>query len=116
MNNLGLILIFNFIISPLTVNAATNGGGSGSKDGIEERTAEIVALHVSKQVWGKGVGKEILEYAVQEIEREGYEKIELWVFEKNLRARRFYSKNGFCETQEKRETVFDGEIEIKYLK
>lgn len=86
------------------------------KDDIEERTAEIVALHVSKQVWGKGVGKEILEYAVQEIEREGYEKIELWIFEKNLRARRFYSKNGFCETQEKRETVFDGEIEIKYLK
>ena len=36
----------------------------------------------------------------------------LWVFEKNIRARRFYEKHGFYATEKKK--MFNNVVEIMY--
>jgi len=53
------------------------------------------AIYLIEEFWGKGYGKEILDFAINELKCAGHKKICLWVFEDNKRARRFYEKNGF---------------------
>ena len=55
---------------------------------------EIFALYVLKDYYGKGVGRQLIQAAL-----DGYQEILLWVLEDNKRAIAFYEKMGF---------VFDG--------
>jgi len=56
---------------------------------------EIVSLYFLPEYIVKGYGGKLLDRAVEELERRGFEKILLWVLEDNGRARRFYEKHGF---------------------
>jgi len=49
---------------------------------------------------GKGYGNYLLKKCVDELKSLGYDKILLWVLEDNLKARRFYEKNGFICSDE----------------
>lgn len=62
---------------------------------------EIFALYVLKDYYGKGVGRQLIQAAL-----DGYQEILLWVLEDNKRAIAFYEKMGF---------VFDGEEKIVNL-
>jgi len=53
------------------------------------------AIYLIEEFCGKNYGKKILGFAIKELKCEGHEKICLWVFEKNNRARKFYEKQGF---------------------
>jgi len=57
--------------------------------------ANIWAIYLIEEFCGKGYGKRLLDFAVNELEREGHYEIYLWVLEDNVRARRFYEKNNF---------------------
>ena len=57
---------------------------------------EIVSIYLLPQYMGRGLGAPLLNAAVAELHRMGFNDIFLWVLEENLRARRFYEKNGFC--------------------
>lgn len=57
--------------------------------------AELVALYVDPERWGRGVGRALLEAALEETSARGYEAIELWTFEENERALRVYERAGF---------------------
>ena len=59
---------------------------------------EIFALYVLKDYYGKGVGQQLMQAAL-----DGYQEILLWVLEDNKRAIAFYEKMGF---------VFDGEEKV----
>ena len=59
------------------------------------RRAELVALYVYPERWGRGVGTALLDAALAETEARGYEAIELWTFEANERALRLYERAGF---------------------
>ena len=48
-------------------------------------------LYVAPPYWGQGVGARLLDTA-----RSDLEKLQLWVFQGNIRARRFYFQRGFC--------------------
>ena len=50
----------------------------------------LTHLYVAPPHWGKGVGARLLETA-----RSDLSALQLWVFEGNTRARRFYSQRGF---------------------
>ena len=47
-------------------------------------------LYIMPEAWSKGVGTALLDQALA-----GNDYIQLWVFQKNLRARKFYERRGF---------------------
>lgn len=78
-------------------------------------SAEIVALHSIPECWGHGVGKEIIDKAIDEIKAKGYKNIYLWVFEENIRAIKFYEKEGFVLDGENHVSDFDEAVEVRYV-
>lgn len=61
---------------------------------------EIISIYLLPEYMGKGYGKNLLEEVVEELKRLGYQNIFLWVLEDNIRARRFYEKQGFSLTED----------------
>ncbi len=56
---------------------------------------EIYAIYVLKPYWGTGAGRDLLTQAVLHLEAQGFMEAVLWVLEANVRARRFYEREGF---------------------
>lgn len=73
--------------------------------------AEIVAVHSLPESWGTGVGKAMLEAALEQL---GPRPVYLWAFRDNIRARRFYEKHGFHWDGRERVSKFDGALEVCY--
>jgi ribosomal protein S18 acetylase RimI-like enzyme len=61
------------------------------------RTLEIERIYVSKELHGQNVGQTIYGKAMEIASERKVDFIWLGVWEKNLRAIRFYQKNGFVE-------------------
>ena len=61
----------------------------------DSNEAELVAIYVYSRHWGQGVGRALLEAALAETTRLGYEEIVLWTFARNERALRLYRAAGF---------------------
>lgn len=77
---------------------------------------EIISIYLLPEYMGKGYGKLLLQTGVSELKRLGYEDIFLWVLKENNRARRFYERFGFAETEDYLETHIGGKAlrEIRY--
>jgi len=76
--------------------------------------AELICIHSLQRNWGKGYGSMMLEHVIGDIKAAEFDKVMLWVFEENIRARKFYEKYGFIAT-EKKKTYYDA-VEIMYCK
>lgn len=57
--------------------------------------AELICIHSLQNQWRKGYGSKMLDAVLRDIATAGYTKVMLWVFEDNVRARRFYEAQGF---------------------
>ncbi len=77
---------------------------------------EIISIYLLPEYMGKGYGKLLLKTGVSELKKLGYEDIFLWVLRENNRARRFYERFGFAETEDYLETHIGGKAlqEIRY--
>jgi len=62
---------------------------------IAFREGWIHQLYVLPDAQGRGVGSDLLEIA-----QEAFERLDLWTFQCNARARRFYELNGFIALRE----------------
>jgi len=62
---------------------------------INPCAGEIRAIYLLEAFWGRGYGKEMLDFAVDELKRVGQNEVFLWVFDGNTRAKRLYEKNNF---------------------
>ena len=58
---------------------------------IAFRSGWIDQLYVLPEVQGRGVGSELLEVA-----KRAFDGLQLWTFQRNLKARRFYEARGFA--------------------
>jgi ribosomal protein S18 acetylase RimI-like enzyme len=56
---------------------------------------EIWAIYAAPDAWGQGVGRALLDDGLAFLAARGFDAIELWVLEGNLRAIRFYEIAGF---------------------
>lgn len=56
---------------------------------------EIVSIYFLPDYMGKGYGNHLIKKCIEELKSLGFKKLLLWVLEDNLRARKFYEKNGF---------------------
>jgi GNAT superfamily N-acetyltransferase len=69
---------------------------SASRDpDASPETGELMAIYLAPEAWGKGIGRELLGRAVDELRARGYRRATLWVLDTNARARRFYEAAGW---------------------
>jgi RimJ/RimL family protein N-acetyltransferase len=88
---------------------------SKSRDEDKPNAGEIGAIYLIEEFWGKGYGRQMMNYATDTLKHMGYNEIILWVLEENIRARRFYEKCGFGFDGTKKEiTIGKPLIEIRY--
>jgi GNAT superfamily N-acetyltransferase len=60
------------------------------------RQGEVFACYVHPGAWRTGVGRLLMEHALEVLAAVGRDDITLWVLEANDRARRFYETFGFA--------------------
>lgn len=59
---------------------------------VAVRRGWIDHLYVEHAHHGRGIGRALLDQALR-----GRRRVRLWTFQRNLRTRRFYARNGFVE-------------------
>lgn len=62
---------------------------------MSEDTGELHFLFIAPDFMGHGLGKRLLERAVELLREDEYNRVILWVFSKNLQARYFYEREGW---------------------
>jgi ribosomal protein S18 acetylase RimI-like enzyme len=63
---------------------------------LDPTVGEVYAIYVDPAGWwGRGVGRALMDAAVAWLGEVGLTPVQLWVLERNLRARAFYQRYGF---------------------
>lgn len=77
---------------------------------------EIISIYLLPDYIGKGYGRILMDTVLSELKGQGYEDVFLWVLEENIRARNFYARYGFLQTNDITDTVIGGKAlrEIRY--
>ena len=78
------------VLGFVEIGAATYPGEVAS-----ESTGELHFLFVAPDFMGCGIGSRLLERATELLREDGYRQAILWVFSRNLQARRFYERQGW---------------------
>ncbi|MFD7054277.1 GNAT family N-acetyltransferase [Streptomyces mirabilis] len=60
-----------------------------------QATAEIGTLYAMPEIWGTGIGKQLMLATLTTLGQADYTQATLWVLEDNERARRFYEAAGW---------------------
>jgi len=81
-------------------------GYGKSRDEKLPNWGEVVSIYIHPDYFRKGYGQKILEVALTDMKKDGYQNCYLWVLKENKNARHFYEKNGFRCNQD----VYDLEI------
>lgn len=63
-----------------------------------DKCGEISAIYLHPNEWHKGFGKLLMNAALLELKKSGFNEAILWVIEKNDQANKFYEKMGFIKT------------------
>ena len=72
--------------------------------------AELICIHSLQNQWRKGYGSKMMDAVLHDITAAGYSKVMLWVFEDNIRARRFYEAHGFTTSGKTKPNIEPTEI------
>jgi ribosomal protein S18 acetylase RimI-like enzyme len=89
-------------------------GASRDADAPPE-VGEIWALNVHPDAWRRGLGRELVAYALERLARDGFSEATLWTFRDTPRSRSFYEALGFERdgaTQARHAS--GGAIEVRY--
>lgn len=78
------------------VQAFLSHGPCRDKDAPPDR-GEIWALYVHPTVWGRGVGRALMDCALEALQAQGCRSVSLWALQGNQRGIRFYEAAGFAE-------------------
>ena len=78
--------------------------------------AEVYAVYVRSDLLRRGVGRALLERAVDHLRADGAADLVLWVFERNAPARAFYEALGWRPDGARQELDLGGirAIEVRY--
>jgi L-amino acid N-acyltransferase YncA len=60
------------------------------------QTAEIQAIYLLPDQWLNGLGRALMDTAIEQVKQLNFERITLWVLSDNQRAIRFYERMGFA--------------------
>lgn len=76
--------------------------------------AELICIHSLQDQWHRGYGSKMMDRVFSDVQKAGYSKIMLWVFEKNRRAIEFYKAKGFTASGRFQSAL--GAAEVMYVK
>ncbi|MCY6960545.1 GNAT family N-acetyltransferase [Clostridium brassicae] len=72
-----------------------------SRDEKLSKWGEIVSIYIHPKYFRKGYGQKLLDIALMDMKKSGYDNSYLWVLKENKDAQLFYEKNGFkCNQDE----------------
>lgn len=74
-----------------------NCGVNEISDRFKMRHRASLGISIKKKAWGLGLGKLLMEKALEQAKENGFTQVELGVFADNDRARHLYRKLGFTE-------------------
>ena len=77
---------------------------------------ELLAIYADPQHWGAGVGRLLAAAAREQMRSDGFTEAALWVLDGNVRARRFYERDGWALDGARRtKTIAGAELdEVRY--
>lgn len=76
---------------------------------------EIWALNVHPDAWRRGIGRELVGYALDQLARAPFSEATLWTFRDTPRSRAFYEALGFeHDGATQRRHASGGAIEVRY--
>lgn len=78
---------------------------------------EIQSFYMLPEYFGKGFSKELMKSVLDDMKKEGFKNIFLWVLNENTRAQKFYKKLGFSSTSDTLECEVGGKklIDIRFV-
>lgn len=62
---------------------------------LEESAVELGRIFLLPSYWGQNIGAEVLNLITPMFKEKGFSRIDLWVIEDNVRARKLYERMGF---------------------
>ena len=65
------------------------------EENVPADLGEIYAIYFHPDFWGTAITQYGLDFCIDRLKAMGFTRIAIWVLEGNLRARKFYEKNGF---------------------
>jgi ribosomal protein S18 acetylase RimI-like enzyme len=80
----------------------------------DDNALEVERVYVRNNFHGKGVGQQLLDYAIQLAKQKNMQAVWLGVWENNQRAINFYKKNGFV-TFDKHVFMLGEEAQTDYM-
>jgi ribosomal protein S18 acetylase RimI-like enzyme len=89
--------------------------GPAGDDDADERTGEVYAIYVLEDAAGSGIGTALLRRGEDDLRSDGYRRVTLWVLTSNVRAHRFYERNGWV-FDGRRSTYRVGEVDLPILR
>ncbi len=78
--------------------ARINLGKKTEKHFEDKNAVELMRIYFLKEIHGKGLANELLNYCFDFLKNKGYNTVYLSVWEHNLRAQAFYKKHGFVDS------------------
>jgi GNAT superfamily N-acetyltransferase len=108
---------------PYTIVAAEDGIIQGfataapSRDSDLPSHGELYALYVDPDYWNQGMGIALIAAARTHLVQSGFQRALLWALTGNLRAERFYQRNGWTTDHHHRKVALWGVDveEVRYL-
>ena len=78
---------------------------------------EVITIYLLPDYIGKGYGSKLMAAVINELRKQGFKEVFVWVLEENRRARHFYEIFGFVCTNEYLEDNIGGKDlkEIRYV-
>lgn len=87
------------------------------EEGAERFHGELGAIYFLPEYWGKGYGRQAIDFCFGRFRERGYRKLYLWVIENNDRARRFFVNAGFAPDGPRKEIQVGKSLtQIRYAK
>jgi len=76
---------------------------------------EVRTFFVAPGRWRQGVGRALMEAALDDLRERGYTEATVWSFDANARANAFYEAHGFArDGTERSEEVWANIVEVRY--
>jgi ribosomal protein S18 acetylase RimI-like enzyme len=89
--------------------------GASRDVGAAPSAGEIWALNVHPRAWRRGIGRELVGYAIERLTTRSFSEVTLWTFRDTPRSRSFYEALGFrADGATQRRHASGGATEVRY--
>lgn len=107
-----IVLIGLFDEIPCGLVFANKDNDEGLKNG-----GSIYSIYLLEETWDKGLSSRLMDQTIEILKEEVCKQISLWLYEENMRARKFYEKHGFIFDGSKKHSRFSNKpLELRYIK